>query len=140
MACLASACVLAVDLEYWSSIQLLINNPKGTPFISNNSDEHLLLYRNDSKNDNHYLSVRLISPGANSHGIGAHIAAVIPTGERQVREMGGGNNFLSHNPYEVQFGLGEATQVDITVNWPDGSVSTQTAEADQQITISQPVP
>lgn len=108
--------------------------------ISNNSDEHLLLYRNDSENDNHYLSVRLISPGANSHGIGAHIAAVIPTGERQVREMGGSNNFLSHNPYEVQFGLGAANQAEITVTWPDGSVSTQTAEADQQITIFQPAP
>jgi hypothetical protein len=108
--------------------------------IHNNSEEHLLLYQNDSENDNHYLSVRLTGGGTNTFGIGARIAAVVPSGERQIRDMGGSNNYLSHNPYEVHFGLGAATQADITVTWPDGSVSTQTAEAGQQITISQPAP
>ena len=42
-----------------------------------------------------------------------------------------------HNPYEVHFGLGAATEADITVTWPDGSESMQTVEADQQITITQ---
>lgn len=68
----------------------------------------------------------------------AHIAAVVPTGGRQVREMGGSNNYLSHNPYEVHFGLGAATQADITVTWPDGSVSMQTVQADQLVTITHP--
>jgi len=108
--------------------------------IHNNSEEHLLLYQNDSENDNHYLSVRLTGGGTNTFGIGARIAAVVPSGERQIRDMGGSNNYLSHNPYEAHFGLGAATQADITVTWPDGSVSTQTAEAGQQITISQPAP
>ena len=52
--------------------------------------------------------------------------------------MGGSNNYVSHNPYEVHFGLGEATEADVTVTWPDGSVSLQTAQADQQITIPHP--
>ena len=105
--------------------------------ISNNSDEHLLLYRNETINNNHYLSVRLTGAGTNTAGIGAHISAVVPTGERQVREMGGSNNYVSHNPYEVHFGLGDQTQADITVTWPDGSISMRTVEADQQITITQ---
>jgi hypothetical protein len=105
--------------------------------ISNNSDEHLLLYRNETINNNHYLSVRLTGAGTNTAGIGAHISAVLPTGERQVREMGGSNNYVSHNPYEVHFGLGDQTQADITVTWPDGSISMQTVEADQQVTIIQ---
>ena len=28
-----------------------------------------------------------------------------------------GNNYLSRNPYEVHFGLGEATEADVTVIW-----------------------
>ncbi len=109
-------------------------------FITNNSPDHLVLYRNDSENDNHYLSVRLKGNGANTRGVGAHIAVVVPTGERQVREMGGRNNFLSHDPFEVHFGLGPATEVEVTVTWPDGTVSIQrNAATDQQITITHPI-
>ena len=121
--------VACFDLERDGDVDILIYN---------NSEEHLLLYRNDSGNDNHYLSVRLTGAGTNTFGIGAHIAAVVPAGGRQVREMGGSNNYLSHNPYEVHFGLGAATQADITVTWPDGSVSMQTVQADQLVTITHP--
>ena len=106
--------------------------------ISNNSEEHLVLYRNDSENDNHYLSIRLVGPGATSHGTGSHIAITTLSGGRQVREMGGKNNYVSHNPYEVHFGLADQTQVDVTVTWSDGLVSMQTVQADQQITITHP--
>ena len=92
---------------------------------------------NETINNNHYLSVRLTGAGTNTAGIGAHISAVLPTGERQVREMGGSNNYVSHNPYEVHFGLGDQTQADITVTWPDGSITMQPVEADQQVTIIQ---
>ena len=106
--------------------------------ITNNGVDHVVYYRNESKNDNHYLGVRLEGNGANRFGIGAHIAAVVPTGRRQVREMGGSNNYVSHNPYEVHFGLGAATGADITVTWPDGAVSMLTVQADKQITIVHP--
>jgi len=123
--------IACFDLERDGDVDIL---------ISNNSEEHLVLYQNDSENDNHYLSVRLSGVGTNTFGIGARIEAVVASGDRQIREMGGSNNYVSHNPYEVHFGLGAATQADITVNWPDGSVSTQTVQADQQITITQPAP
>ncbi|RZO75425.1 MAG: CRTAC1 family protein [OM182 bacterium] len=106
--------------------------------ISNNSDEHLILYRNDSENQNHYLSLRVIGPGANSNGIGSHIAVTMPNGSRQVREMGGINNYVSHNPYEVHFGLSDQTQADVTITWTDGVVSMQTVQVDQQVTITHP--
>ena len=106
--------------------------------ITNNSPDHLVLYRNDSDNDNHFLTLRLRGAGMNTFGIGAHIALVVPTGQRQTREMGGSNNYVSHNPYEVHFGLGPATEAEITVTWPDGEVTIQTLQADQRITIGQP--
>ncbi|XOV86996.1 MAG: FG-GAP-like repeat-containing protein [Pseudomonadota bacterium] len=107
--------------------------------ITNNSQDHVVYYRNESSNDNHYLNIRLQGNGGNRLGIGAHIAAVVPTGRIQVRQMGGSNNYVSHNPYEVHFGLGAATEADITVTWPDGSVSEMNSvAADQQVTIVQP--
>jgi len=106
--------------------------------ITNNGVDHIVYYRNESSNDNHYLSIRLQGNGGNRLAIGAHIAAVVPTGRRQVRQMGGSNNYVSHNPYEVHFGLGVATEAEVTVTWPDGRVSMHTAQADQQITIAHP--
>ena len=56
----------------------------------------------------------------------------------QVRELGGSNNYVSHNPFEVHFGLAGATVADVTVRWPDGSETSMDAvAADQQVTIIQ---
>jgi len=75
--------------------------------------------------------------GANRFGIGAWISATTSEGS-QVRELGGHNNYVSHNPYEVHFGLGEATEVDVEVRWPDGSITTrENIAADQLLTITQ---
>ena len=108
--------------------------------IQNNSDDHLVLYPNNSDNDNHYLGVRVTGNGNNTFGIGARIAVSLSNGVRQVREMGGGNNYLSHNPFEVHFGLGAEIRAEVTVTWPDGTALTQTFDADQQVTITHPNP
>ena len=76
--------------------------------------------------------------GTNTHGIGAHISVVVPSGNRQVREMGGSNNFVSHNPFEVHFGLGKEEQAEVTVTWPDESISVEIVESNQQVVISHP--
>ena len=105
--------------------------------ITNSSEEHLVYYRNDTENGNHSLTIRLDGSGANRFGIGAWITATTSDGS-QVRELGGHNNYVSHNPYEVHFGLGEATEVDVEVRWPDGSITTrENIAADQLLTITQ---
>ena len=100
--------------------------------------ENIVLFRNDSINQNNYLSIRLLGAGTNTYGIGAHIAVVVPSGNRQVREMGGSNNFVSHNPFEVHFGLGKEEQAEVTVTWPDESISVEIVESNQQVVISHP--
>ena len=105
--------------------------------ITNSSPEAIVYYRNEGTNNNHYLSIRLEGGGTNRFGIGAHITVTTDDGS-QVRELGGSNNFTSHNPFEVHFGLGSATTADISVRWPDGTVSEMAAaDADQLITITQ---
>ena len=105
--------------------------------ITNNGTDSLVYYRNNTDNVNHYLSVRLEGAGTNAFGIGAHITVTTADGE-QVRELGGSNNFVSHNPFEVHFGLATATTADVRVRWPDGTETTMDAvAADQQLTVTQ---
>jgi len=40
-----------------------------------------------------------------------------------VREIRAGSNFVSQDPAEAHFGLGDATSVDLLVRWPDGVIS-----------------
>ncbi len=101
--------------------------------LTNNDDNHLVYYRNDSINSNHYLAVKLAG-----YGVGARVT-VQAAGTTQVREMRLGNNFVSQNPIEVHFGLGAATVADVDVRWPGGSTTRLTGVAvDQLLTITQP--
>lgn len=103
--------------------------------ITNNGPEAVVYYRNESTSNNHYLSIALEGDGTNRFGIGAHITVITDDGT-QVRELGGSNNFTSHNPLEVHFGLGAATSADISVRWPDAQLTEVSGvEADQLVSI-----
>ncbi len=105
--------------------------------VTNNDEDQLLYYRNDSTNDNHYLGIQLTGTGFNTRGIGAWIMVTTSLGT-QVREVRAGNNFVSQNPPEVHIGLGTATSADVVVTWPDGSETSMSAVAvDQLLTIEQ---
>ena len=90
--------------------------------LVNGSPDHIIYYRNDTPHDNNYLVIELEGLGANRFGIGAHIQVTTP-GQSQIRELGGSNNFTSHNPFEVHFGLGNETVATVEVTWPDQSKS-----------------
>ncbi len=86
--------------------------------VVNNSEDHIIYYRNETDNENNYLIVELQGINTNRFGVGARITATTESGD-QIRDIGGSNNFVSHNPLEAHFGLGTATSVDIHVRWPD---------------------
>ena len=99
--------------------------------ITNNGDDPVVFYRNDSDVSNRYLGVRL-----ERFGIGARVT-VAAGGRTQVQEMRAGNNFVSQNPLELHFGLGGADTADVTVDWLDGSQTTLSGVAvDQLLTVS----
>ena len=99
--------------------------------ITNNGDDPIVFYRNDSEHSNRYLGVRL-----EGFGIGARVT-VAAGGRTQVQEMRAGNNFVSQNPLELHFGLGDADTADVTVDWLDGSQTTLSGvAADQLLTVS----
>ena len=105
--------------------------------ITNVGPFGLVFYRNETENDNHYLSVETRGTGRNHLGIGAWITVTTEQGT-QVREMGGHNNYNSHDPLEVHFGLGSATVADLLVRWPDGTQTRlDSVAADQQVVVYQ---
>ena len=106
--------------------------------ITNNSEDHIVYYRNDTSNGNHYLGVKLAGVGENRFGVGAKITVTTTWGS-QIREIRAGNNYVSQNPLEVHVGLGPAQVADVTVLWPDGMESLlDGVSADQLLTVVHP--
>jgi tetratricopeptide (TPR) repeat protein len=64
------------------------------------------LFRNDTKNGNHWLRVRVIGAKANRVGIGCRVTITEKNGRRQVREVEGGKGTMSQNSLIQHFGLG----------------------------------
>ena len=96
------------------------------------------LFRND-ESENNYLFVKLRGLPPNTEAAGARIRATIGN-ETQLREISIGSNFISQNPTEQHFGLGNAPQVDsLVVEWPDGTMSNVgIVQANQRIVIDHP--
>ncbi|MCY4129853.1 MAG: FG-GAP-like repeat-containing protein [Gammaproteobacteria bacterium] len=108
--------------------------------LTNNAADNVVVFRNRTRNTNHYVSIRLNGRYPNHFGVGSRVIATTEA-LSQIRELGGSNNYASHNPYEVHFGLGNETRVDIRVIWPDGAESeVLQAPVDRLITIDQPPP
>jgi hypothetical protein len=109
-------------------------------FISNNAFQSDTdnFYENELGIGNHYLTLDLQGNGQNTACIGARIE-VSSGGLTQVREIRGGNNYVSQNAAEAHFGLGASTSADVLVRWPDGTESSiNGVAADQLMTIQQP--
>jgi len=94
-------------------------------FVANNGSTPSL-WRNDATAElrNGFLAIELRAGPPNTRAIGARV--YVTTGSTtQMREVRAGNNFLSNNPAEAHFGLGEIELIDeIRIEWPDGEVTT----------------
>lgn len=88
-------------------------------------------------NANSALAVKINWLSSNSQGLGTRISITLDDGSKQLRELRVGNNYVSHNPAEVYFGVAEnATIATLTITWPDGAISEfNGVEANQLITI-----
>jgi hypothetical protein len=100
----------------------LFNDGK-TAAVINAIDSSPLLLRNEVKNAEHWVTLKLIG-GAKSpkDAIGAcvHLTA---GGKTQREDVISGGSFLSSNDLRLHFGLGGAKQVDkLEIRWPSGVV------------------
>ena len=78
------------------------------------------LFLNETKNDNHWITLQLVGTKSNRMAIGARVT--VTTGDvRQVGEVRAGGSYLSTSDPRLHFGLGRAASFDsIEVLWPSG--------------------
>ena len=119
--------LIAIDLDR-DGDQDLVQTTVGGP---------LRVMENTTVNANHWLVVRPRSGGLNRRAIGATVRATAG-GITMTRPITAGMSFMGQEPSEAFFGLGTAMIVDtVTVEWPDGSVTTMNnIAADQAITVA----
>ena len=95
-----------------------------------------ILYRNNTTGNN-WLQVDLRGDGLNvsTTAIGAVVRAGI-NGKTVARQVDGGSGQGNQNDQTLHFGLGNSSQpVPLEVTWPDGTVRTLHASANQKITV-----
>jgi hypothetical protein len=89
----------------------------------NNYNEAPRFYCNTG-NDNNFVNIQLRENTSNSQALGSRIY-VTASGIEQLRELRNGNNFVSQNPSEAHFGLGDSATIEsIRIVWPDGEETT----------------
>ena len=80
----------------------------------------LELYRNVTEGAGHWIAVALTQPGGNRDAVGARVWVTTPDGaQNQQVTIGGGHGGMDATP--LHFGLGTATEVTVSVTWPDGT-------------------
>jgi hypothetical protein len=119
------------DLDGDGALDLVVNNVNDTAFV----------YRNNARSlepANHYLQVRLEGDGPNRFGVGSKVT-LQSGGQTLYQELEPTRGFQSSVDYTLTYGLGKVDTVSsVTVEWPDGRVSSQTGvAANRRITVKQ---
>src|SRR5262245_37373169 len=87
-----------------------------------NLNDRPSLYRNERRNQNHWITLRLEGSRSNRNAIGARVE-ITAGGKTQIHEIRSGGSYLSHNDMRLHFGLGSASRVErIRIRWPNGDV------------------
>jgi len=108
-------------------------------FTTNGGPAYVL--RNETKTDNHWLTLLLVGHKSNRDGIGAVVKLTTAAGPQWVTVTTGGS-YLSASDKRVHFGLGAASlAASIEIRWPSGILQTlNNVHADQILTVNEPTP
>ncbi len=100
------------DFDNDGDVDIVVVNHGGSPW----------LLRNDGGNTNYWLRVQARSLGRNRFGVGA-VVKVTVNRVTQTIQIGSQSSYLSQNPYEAYFGLGEFDHAErVVVIFPSGKV------------------
>ena len=102
------------------------DNDGDTDLLLTVSGGRPLLLRNQGGNRNRWVKIRLKGANSNKSGIGTKVEVKSGTLWQKV-EVNGGSGYLSQNPPEVLFGLGQRNSVDaLRLLWPGGVLQSET--------------
>jgi len=112
--------VAAGDYNNDGRVDLFVSNKTG--YIAGGDIN--FLYRNDTDNGNHWITLRCVGVQSNKSGIGARIkltATIDGHKVTQYREVGSNATFLGTNDLRAHFGLKKAKDVEqVEILWPSG--------------------
>ncbi|HTL42917.1 MAG TPA: CRTAC1 family protein [Vicinamibacterales bacterium] len=115
------------DIDDDGRVDIAINDLDGAP----------QLLHNEIATRGNWLLVALKGSSPNTGAIGAEITVTTPSG-KQTSVVQSGTGYISQDDKRQHFGLGTAPEADVSVKWPDGTVTTQSAvKANQVVTIQQ---
>ncbi|HEY4899594.1 MAG TPA: CRTAC1 family protein [Terriglobales bacterium] len=98
------------DINNDGNIDAVVFNVNGPPSI----------LINDSKNSNHRVMFKLVGTTSNRAAIGARVT-ITTGGITQLREVKGGNSYISQSDLRLHFGLGKENRIaKIEIRWPNG--------------------
>jgi hypothetical protein len=101
--------------------------------------ERAAIFRNTSRNGNHYLAVRLRGHRSNRDGIGAMIRVTGGLGREQWNRVTTAVGYASSSERTAFFGMAGDTTATVEVLWPGGVRQTVTqAQCDRYLTIEEP--
>jgi hypothetical protein len=96
------------------------------------NDGPAYLFRNDCRNNHHWICIRTIGAKSNRDGIGAVVRIESQSG-KQWRTVRSGSSYCSQSDLVLTFGLGADTRVSaIDIQWPSGTHQTLTNIASNQ--------
>src|ERR1019366_71764 len=97
------------------------NNDGTIDILISNMNDKPSLWRNETRNSNSSISVKLWGTRSNRDAIGARVRVVTGKHE-QIDEVHSGDSVMSMSDLRLHFGLGNAQKVDlIEVRWPSTS-------------------
>ena len=100
-----------------------VEDGKGNITQDNNQGKGIL-FNNKTRNNNHWIKIRLEGTISNRDGFGT-LVSIKCNNEIQVQSLSSGQGYFSNNAQELYFGLGDKNIIDlIKVKWPSGIVET----------------
>jgi hypothetical protein len=98
------------DLNNDGNVDAVVFNVNGPPSI----------LINDTKNSNHRVMFKLVGTTSNRAAIGARVT-ITAGGITQLREVKGGNSYISQSDLRLHFGIGKESRIaKIEIRWPNG--------------------
>jgi hypothetical protein len=113
------------DYDNDGDVDVLINSVNALP----------QLLRNESGNQNNWITIKTIGVKSNRSGIGTRVQCITEDGS-QIDEVRSGGSYYSQNDLRIHFGLGKNQIVKkIEIRWPSGQVDTINNIAANQLII-----
>jgi len=134
---------LAADFNRDGLVDMFLINVNNDFRFAQTNDPSVLLM-NDTNTSNNFLNVKLVGAPDNlsdegfatsRDAVGSRVVVSIDGTELTREVQGGYGNASSTSSYDQMFGVGQATEVDISVIWADGRVTEMTSVATNQFLV-----